>query len=116
MDSTREMLEAAFALDDEAKRNFEQWKMRQAAQVKKRSGDDGLVYKTNDRALVEKPAAEQPLFSPEQVAVLGYTISELRQEWRQHVATEIQKLRAELEHDSDDKILEWPTRKRTDAA
>jgi hypothetical protein len=50
--STRQMLEDAYALDDEVKRDLEQW---QHSQLKKKHGDAGLVYKTH----VPQPMPQQ---------------------------------------------------------
>jgi hypothetical protein len=49
---TREILEAAFALDDEAKQQFEDWQRQQA--LKRRNDPDQIVYKTY------QPSRQQP--------------------------------------------------------
>jgi hypothetical protein len=115
----RKELKEAFAADDEAKRDFEQWQAKHALVQHKKYAGEGLVFKTFElqspmqstttmdpviaetwdrwaEAHINKALAEQPVFSEAQVAVMGEVVSQLRKQLRAEFAIEIAKLRSSV--------------------
>ncbi len=142
MNSLREELERAFAFDDEVQRDFQAWQakhpqpvIKSQPELKRRDGDFNMQQ---GRPIQQQPQqqtsaamdadlqAEWNKWAEAHIArafdthdkvlkgAIGYALAHERRAMREHVAQEIEKLRTELEGDSN-KVLEWPGR-RTDVA
>jgi hypothetical protein len=91
----RDELQKLYDEDDRLAAEFEQWE-RQQEKMKKRSMPQ-MVHKTNYDALVhDDDPDEPPVFSQEQINAIGWTISELRQEWRTEMKAAIAEIEAKF--------------------
>lgn len=82
--TTREIIAAACAFDDECRKRDAESDQRLAQLMKRSSGDGfGLIRKTKEDSLVRSEPA--PPFTALQRQIIGALISELRCEWRSYV-------------------------------
>jgi hypothetical protein len=100
MDHLREELKAAFALDDEAKRDFEEWQAKHTPMVRKRAYGEGLVFKTT----YTEPQPQQQtsatmddetfvqFFEKKIAPVLGEVIAHERRAMRSYCAKEVARM------------------------
>jgi hypothetical protein len=106
MGHLHEELKRVFALDDEMKRDFEEWQAKHASPVRKRAYGEGLVFKTTytepqpiqqQSAMVMDDQNFVEFFEKNLTPVLGKVIAGERKRMREHVSKELGQLRADIE-------------------